>query len=50
VLQRVAQVLRPGGYLFLGGSETTYGINASFERVAAGKAVFYRLGQGREAR
>ena len=44
VLQRVANVLRPGGYLFLGGSETTYGINDSFERVHPGpKTVCYRL-------
>jgi chemotaxis protein methyltransferase CheR len=50
VLRRVAQVLRPGGYLFLGGAETTYGINDSFERVYSGKTVFYRLGQGSEAR
>ena len=47
VLRRVAQVLRPGGYLFLGGSETTYGIDDSFERVHAGKTVCYRLGQGK---
>jgi chemotaxis protein methyltransferase CheR len=50
VLLRVAQVLRPGGYLFLGGSETTYGINDSFQRVVTGKAVFYRLGEGKGSR
>ena len=50
VLLRVAQVLRPGGYLFLGGSETTYGLNESFERVHAGKTLFYRLGRGKESR
>lgn len=43
VLGRVAQVLRPGGFLFLGGSETTYGIDDSFERVQAGRSVCYRL-------
>jgi chemotaxis protein methyltransferase CheR len=47
VLQRVAQVLRPGGYLFLGGAETTYGLNESFERVHPGKTVWYQLGQGK---
>jgi chemotaxis protein methyltransferase CheR len=45
VLSRVAGVLRPGGYLFLGASETTYSINDSFERVQAGKSVFHRLGR-----
>jgi chemotaxis protein methyltransferase CheR len=43
VLERIAQVLRPGGYLFLGAAETTYGIDESFERVQAGKSIFYRL-------
>jgi chemotaxis protein methyltransferase CheR len=50
VLHRVAQVLRAGGYLFLGGSETTYGIHDAFERVHAGKSVCYRLGQRNEER
>jgi chemotaxis protein methyltransferase CheR len=50
VLQRVAQVLRAGGYLFLGGSETTYGIHDAFERVHARKSVCYRLGQRNEER
>ena len=46
VLGRVAKVLRPRGYLFLGGSETTYGITDSFERVHVGaKSVCYRLDQ-----
>jgi chemotaxis protein methyltransferase CheR len=48
VLQRVAQVLRPGGYLLLGGAETTYGISKSFERVHVGKTVFYRTNAGKE--
>ena len=46
VLERVARVLRPGGYLFLGASETTYGINNAFERVHRGKSVCYQLGEG----
>ena len=51
VLQRVAKVLRPGGYLFLGGSETTYGIDDSFERVhPAPKTVCYRLHQRKAGR
>ena len=27
VLQQVARVLAPGGFLFLGGAETTYGLD-----------------------
>jgi chemotaxis protein methyltransferase CheR len=51
VLQRVAKVLHPGGYLFLGGSETTYGIDDSFERVhPAPKTVCYRLHQVKAGR
>ncbi len=42
VLDRVAQVLRPGGFLFLGASETTYGIDNSFERLLVGKAMCHR--------
>ncbi len=36
VLAEVARVLRPGGYLFLGASETTLGIDDSYERVPVG--------------
>ena len=51
VLRQVAKVLRPGGYLFLGGSETTYGIDDSFERVhPTPKTVCYRLHQVKAGR
>ncbi|MEO8698021.1 MAG: protein-glutamate O-methyltransferase CheR [Acidimicrobiales bacterium] len=51
VLRRVATVLRPGGYLFLGGSETTYGIDDSFELVQPSpKTVCYRLHQMKAGR
>jgi chemotaxis protein methyltransferase CheR len=48
ILQRVRQVLRPGGYLVLGAAETTLDVDA-FERVPHDKATVYRLrgGQGR---
>jgi len=46
VLDRVSRVLRPGGYLFLGSAETTYGIDASYERVQLGRATCYRLTGG----
>lgn len=42
VLGEVAQVLRPGGFLFLGGPETTYGLDSSYERVEVGRTVCYR--------
>jgi chemotaxis protein methyltransferase CheR len=43
LLNRVGKVLRPGGYLFLGGAETTYGLSDSYERVEVGRSVCYRL-------
>ena len=43
VLQRVRQVLRPDGYLFLGGAETTLGIDDAFDRVVLDRATAYRL-------
>jgi chemotaxis protein methyltransferase CheR len=42
ILGRIRHVLAPDGYLFLGGAETTLGVNDSFERVQVGKSVFYR--------
>jgi len=42
VLQRVRRVLKPDGYLFLGGAETTLGLDDGFERVAVGTATAYR--------
>jgi chemotaxis protein methyltransferase CheR len=50
VLERIARILRPGGYLFLGASETPFGIATSYERLQSGKAIFYRLTTGKEAR
>lgn len=38
ILQRMQQVLAPGGFLFLGGAETTLGIDDSWERVKVGRA------------
>jgi chemotaxis protein methyltransferase CheR len=42
VLRRVRELLRPGGYLFLGTAETTIGIDAEYERVEAGPTSVYR--------
>jgi chemotaxis protein methyltransferase CheR len=47
ILARVRDVLRPDGYLFLGGAETTLGLDDSYERVQVGRAPAYRLRAGR---
>ncbi len=43
ILARVCKILRPDGYLFLGGGETTLITDRSFESVRAGKAMCYRV-------
>jgi chemotaxis protein methyltransferase CheR len=43
ILRRVARVLRPDGYLILGGAETTFGLDDAFKRVENLKAGFYQL-------
>jgi chemotaxis protein methyltransferase CheR len=43
VLQNVARLLRPDGWLFLGAAETTIGIDDNYERVAAGRTSAYRI-------
>ncbi len=50
VLRQVSKVLRPGGHLFLGATETTYGLDDSYERVQVGHTVCYRLSERREPR
>jgi chemotaxis protein methyltransferase CheR len=47
VLGRVASVLRPDGYLMLGGAETTDLLEDGFEPVTLGPATFFRLRGGR---
>ena len=42
ILERIRRVLRPGGYLILGGTETTFGIDHGFERVVVGRTTVYR--------
>ena len=41
-LSGMRRVLKPDGFLFLGGSETTIGLDDGFERVAVGNATVYR--------
>jgi chemotaxis protein methyltransferase CheR len=45
VLARVRRQLRPGGYLILGGGETTLNLDDSFAPTQFGKAICYRLVQ-----
>jgi chemotaxis protein methyltransferase CheR len=42
VLGHVRRVLEPGGYLVLGGAESTLSLDASFQRVELGKAVVFK--------
>jgi chemotaxis protein methyltransferase CheR len=42
ILGRVARLLRPGGYLLLGGAETTLNLDDSFHRVERLKGGFYQ--------
>jgi chemotaxis protein methyltransferase CheR len=42
VLSQTAKTLRSGGYLFLGGAETTHGIDERFETLKIGRSVCYR--------
>ncbi len=42
ILEKVQKAMRPDGYLFLGGAETTMNLNVTFKREQIGKAVCYR--------
>ncbi|MGH7682335.1 MAG: CheR family methyltransferase [Candidatus Eiseniibacteriota bacterium] len=43
ILAQVSKTLRPDGYLFLGGGETTMITEKSFDSVRVGKAMCYRV-------
>jgi chemotaxis protein methyltransferase CheR len=43
ILGRIAKLLRPDGYLLLGGAETTFNLDDSFRRIESLKAGFYQL-------
>ena len=43
ILQKIRSVLRPDGFLFLGGSETTMNLDENFERVSQDRSCCYRL-------
>lgn len=42
ILAKIRRLLRPGGYLLLGGAETTLNLDDSFERVPLEKTTCYR--------
>ncbi len=43
ILREVKSVLAPGGYLVLGGAETTLNVDPAFVPVPLGRATFFRL-------
>jgi chemotaxis protein methyltransferase CheR len=43
ILGKVRKVLKPDGYLFLGGAETTFNLDDAFERVQFERATYYRV-------
>jgi chemotaxis protein methyltransferase CheR len=47
ILANVRSLLRPGGYLLLGGAETTLNLDEHFERVSFGSMSAYRVGEGK---
>ena len=42
ILERVARLLKPDGYLMLGASETTWGVEDSFERIMIGNTTVFK--------
>jgi chemotaxis protein methyltransferase CheR len=49
ILSRIARLLRPDGYLLLGGAETTLNLSDSYRRVEPLKSGFYQLVSGNGA-
>ncbi|MGZ4814254.1 MAG: CheR family methyltransferase [Terriglobales bacterium] len=43
IFARIRRSLRPDGYMFLGGAETTLNLDNNFERVQYEKTAYYRL-------
>jgi chemotaxis protein methyltransferase CheR len=46
ILNRVRQIMRPDGWLFLGAAETTLGVDDNWERVVLGRGSAYRPRKG----
>ena len=45
ILGKIRHLLLPGGYLLLGGAETTLNVDDSFERAVVDKTTCYRVRQ-----
>jgi chemotaxis protein methyltransferase CheR len=43
ILSKVRQLLKPDGFLFLGGAETTFNLDDGFERVQFDRTICYRV-------
>ncbi|MGK0227752.1 MAG: chemotaxis protein methyltransferase CheR [Gammaproteobacteria bacterium] len=43
ILQNTGKVLKPGGYLFLGLSETTLNLNTDYKRVTTDRSHYYKV-------
>jgi chemotaxis protein methyltransferase CheR len=43
ILGRARQLLKPDGFLFLGGTETTFNLDDAFERVQFDRTTCYRV-------
>jgi len=43
ILGKVRQLLKPDGFLFLGGAETTFNLDDAFERVQFDRTICYRV-------
>jgi chemotaxis protein methyltransferase CheR len=43
ILSKVRQLLKPDGFLFLGGAETTFNLDDAFERVQFDRTICYRV-------
>jgi chemotaxis protein methyltransferase CheR len=43
ILARMRRLLRPGGFLILGGAETLLNVDDSFERITFGRATCYQV-------
>lgn len=50
ILARIASMMHPEGYLFLGSTETAFNLDSSYQRVPLGKTVCYRLANGGTAK
>jgi chemotaxis protein methyltransferase CheR len=49
ILARVRKTLKPDGYFFLGGAETTLNLDDSFKRVQIDKTAYYQIGGTQES-